>query len=222
MGDIGQIVPKVDESKSRCALPGCTYEGIKMAGKCSRCKSAEYCTAAHQKEHWTQHKGVCKKLAKLAMSMSGGGAGSPSSNNMSSMSGSSIDMSASDFEMNERQAATDSIFDLHNLGNGNGNASGNGNDNKGTLPTDWPQSAKAKAKEKADASSSESNPESRISRCMFCGDEVTMETEADGVEHMRVCSALQEQLNSKDQFTIPKVLREKGINLDNVKEAPTL
>ena len=53
----------------------------------------------------------------------------------------------------------------------------------------------------------------RISRCMFCGEEITLRSEEEAVEHMRVCPALQEQLASKDQFTIPQVLRDKGVRL---------
>jgi hypothetical protein len=49
----------------------------------------------------------------------------------------------------------------------------------------------------------------KISRCMFCGEEVILASEEEAVEHMRNCSALQEQLDSKEQFTIPSKLREK-------------
>jgi MYND finger len=50
----------------------------------------------------------------------------------------------------------------------------------------------------------------RQSRCMFCGEELVLGSEEDAVDHMRVCVALQEQLESPDQFTIPKALREKN------------
>ena len=50
---------------------------------------------------------------------------------------------------------------------------------------------------------------SRICRCMFCGEELLIGSEEEAVNHMRVCTALQEQLQSKDQFTIPSMLKEK-------------
>ena len=59
--------------------------------------------------------------------------------------------------------------------------------------------------------------EARQSRCMFCGDTVVMQTEEDAHRHMTACPALQEQLNSSDQFTIPKVLRDKGVTMADVK-----
>jgi len=60
--------------------------------------------------------------------------------------------------------------------------------------------------------------ESRNSRCMFCGESIVMHREEDAHEHMRTCPALQEQLNGKDQFTIPKVLRDKGVTLADVQK----
>jgi len=51
--------------------------------------------------------------------------------------------------------------------------------------------------------------EVRVSRCMFCGDLQTLRSEEDAIKHMRRCPALQEQLDGKDQFTIPKVLLKK-------------
>lgn len=44
---------------------------------------------------------------------------------------------------------------------------------------------------------------------MFCGEQLTLGSEDEAVEHMRVCVALQEQLASKDQFTLPTVVKEK-------------
>lgn len=52
--------------------------------------------------------------------------------------------------------------------------------------------------------------EKRQSRCMFCGEELVLTSEDDAVGHMRVCPALQEQLASPDQFTIPTMLQEKN------------
>ena len=56
----------------------------------------------------------------------------------------------------------------------------------------------------------EKESEKRTGRCMFCGEELILGSEDDAVNHMRVCPALQEQLASKDQFTIPTMLREQN------------
>ena len=50
----------------------------------------------------------------------------------------------------------------------------------------------------------------RQSRCMFCGEQLVLESEDDAVDHMRTCPALQEQLASSDQFTIPTMLRKEN------------
>jgi hypothetical protein len=74
-------------------------------------------------------------------------------------------------------------------------------------------------------SQSQSKPEEdevRISRCMFCGESVSMKCEEDGHAHMKICPALQEQLGNTEQFTIPKALRDKGVTLTDVKNAPTI
>jgi hypothetical protein len=54
-----------------------------------------------------------------------------------------------------------------------------------------------------------SEQEKKTVRCMFCGDQLVLGSEEEAVDHMRTCVALQEQLNSKDQFTIPKKIREE-------------
>jgi hypothetical protein len=59
---------------------------------------------------------------------------------------------------------------------------------------------------------------SRESRCFFCGEMIVMKDEFDGELHMRECPALQEQLASTDQFTIPKALRDKGVTLHDVEK----
>ena len=56
----------------------------------------------------------------------------------------------------------------------------------------------------------EGESEKRTGRCMFCGEELILGSEDDAVNHMRECVALQEQLASKDQFTIPTMLREQN------------
>lgn len=49
----------------------------------------------------------------------------------------------------------------------------------------------------------------RICRCMFCGEELKLESEGEAINHMRVCTALQEQFAGEGQFTIPSILRNK-------------
>eukprot|EP01038_Epipyxis_sp_PR26KG_P010785 gene10785-14481_t len=51
--------------------------------------------------------------------------------------------------------------------------------------------------------------ESRNCRCMFCGENLILNSEEESVNHMRVCVALQEQLASKEQFTIPSILKDR-------------
>ena len=48
---------------------------------------------------------------------------------------------------------------------------------------------------------------------MFCGEELVLKSEDEAVMHMTVCPALQEQLASKDQFTVPSMLKGK-MNMD--------
>ena len=57
--------------------------------------------------------------------------------------------------------------------------------------------------------STEEDP--RQCRCMFCGETLLLHSEGHAIEHMRECPALQEQLNSPEQFTIPKAIQEKGV-----------
>ena len=49
----------------------------------------------------------------------------------------------------------------------------------------------------------------RHCRCMFCGEALVFGSEEEAIDHMRVCVALQEQLASKDQFTVPAMVKEK-------------
>jgi hypothetical protein len=55
----------------------------------------------------------------------------------------------------------------------------------------------------------QTDKERRQCRCMFCGQQLDLGSEEEAVDHMRVCVALQEQLSSKEQFTVPSMLREK-------------
>jgi hypothetical protein len=59
-----------------CALPGCTIrkqpDGTSLQ-LCSRCMTAAYCCAAHQREAWPEHKKACRAMQRAAAS---GGRGS--------------------------------------------------------------------------------------------------------------------------------------------------
>jgi hypothetical protein len=49
----------------------------------------------------------------------------------------------------------------------------------------------------------------KVCRCMFCGKELILNSEEAAIDHMRICDALQEQLSSKEQFTIPAALKNQ-------------
>eukprot|EP01039_Chlorochromonas_danica_P006253 gene6253-6894_t len=51
--------------------------------------------------------------------------------------------------------------------------------------------------------------ESRLCRCMFCGEQLLLASEEAAVDHMRQCPSLQEQLQSNEQFTVPAALKER-------------
>ena len=51
--------------------------------------------------------------------------------------------------------------------------------------------------------------ERRMCRCMFCGEELVLSSEDEAIQHMKVCSSLQEQFASSDQFTIPSAVKNK-------------
>ena len=62
------------------------------------------------------------------------------------------------------------------------------------------------------ATSGKSEPDDKVQkycRCMFCGEQLLLSSEDEAIEHMEVCSSLQEQLASKDQFTVPSVIKDK-------------
>ena len=59
-----------------------------------------------------------------------------------------------------------------------------------------------------DKSNDAGGVELRQCRCMFCGIVNIFSCEEEAISHMRECSALQEQLMSPDQFTIPKSLNK--------------
>jgi hypothetical protein len=52
-----------------CALPGCTIrkqpDGTPLQ-QCSRCMTAAYCCAAHQREAWPEHKKACRAMQRAA------------------------------------------------------------------------------------------------------------------------------------------------------------
>ena len=46
-----------------CSLPGCELEASE---RCSKCKSAYYCSKVHQSQHWIrQHKNECTDIKKV-------------------------------------------------------------------------------------------------------------------------------------------------------------
>ena len=56
----------------------------------------------------------------------------------------------------------------------------------------------------SDAGAAQANePASRMCRCMFCGQELCLQSEDEAIQHMGVCPALGAQLQSKGQFHIP-------------------
>jgi superoxide dismutase len=67
---------------------------------------------------------------------------------------------------------------------------------------------------KYDTSSLNETKVTKTCRCMFCGLEIEASSEQDAINHMEVCLCLQEQLDSKDQFTIPKALNENNNDKD--------
>jgi hypothetical protein len=52
-----------------------------------------------------------------------------------------------------------------------------------------------------------SEEESRRCNCMFCGEQLVLSSESEAVLHMQTCPALQEQLQSPAQFTLPSSVR---------------
>lgn len=67
----------------------------------------------------------------------------------------------------------------------------------------------ASSSQELDKKTTATTNESRHCRCMFCGDKMTLESEEEAIRHMSICPALQEQFQSKEQFTIPSVVKEK-------------
>lgn len=79
-----------------------------------------------------------------------------------------------------------------------------------------------KSSEKVTTSSSNTqnsnSSESRQCRCMFCGESLLLNSEDEAVNHMEVCPALQEQLDSKKQFHIPSMVQKKLDEMTNKKK----
>jgi hypothetical protein len=72
--DVGSLLCAALPSKSCCNEPSCCsfnkLSELQLAGgkgtKCSGCGVARYCSVAHQRLHWKQHKPACKALAAAA------------------------------------------------------------------------------------------------------------------------------------------------------------
>lgn len=152
--------------------------------RCSRCKKTYYCSAEHQKGHWQLHKGVCiastlKIEPKLTV---------PSTDSNSS---------------------TDSNKNSSSSSNNNSSSSSSGNNNKSSKLNDQKDASSDQNQGNEKEKTASDEQEKKTVRCMFCGDQLILASEEEAVDHMRVCVALQEQLESKDQFTIPKKIREE-------------
>merc|ERR1719353_1967201 len=50
----------------KCAVCGVKKSKEQKLLKCGRCYSVRYCTAAHQREHWSIHKKICKAVVENA------------------------------------------------------------------------------------------------------------------------------------------------------------
>jgi hypothetical protein len=77
--DVGSLMCAALPSRSCCNEPSCCCldkpSELQLAGgkgtKCSGCGVARYCSEAHQKLHWKQHKPACRAIAAAAKSASG-------------------------------------------------------------------------------------------------------------------------------------------------------
>lgn len=54
---------RVDINSNACALCGLAEAPSMKLKRCGRCVVVAYCSAAHQQEHWPEHKKICRKLA---------------------------------------------------------------------------------------------------------------------------------------------------------------
>ena len=62
----------------------------------------------------------------------------------------------------------------------------------------------------------------RICRCMFCGEEMLLGSEDEAIKHMNICIALQEQLSSSNQFTIPTTIQNKMTSSSTLTSTATV
>ncbi|XP_030368988.1 programmed cell death protein 2 [Scaptodrosophila lebanonensis] len=61
----GEPLPAIQCLKKLCAACGCYAPHT-----CSRCKSINYCSSAHQRAHWSQHKPDCGTITTISGSQS--------------------------------------------------------------------------------------------------------------------------------------------------------
>jgi len=51
--------------RQKCAFPGCTVrrsENVRL-WQCGRCRTAYYCSKAHQTQHWHEHRAACQSCS---------------------------------------------------------------------------------------------------------------------------------------------------------------
>jgi phage FluMu protein Com len=177
------IIETVDSNDSFPVFITAFSISISINRRCSRCKKIYYCSAEHQKVHWRLHKGVCNASIQQEKSKQ-----TPSPDN-----------AADDRTESNKSSSSNN--------NSNGSSSSSGNSKLNTSDQKDTLSGQESENEKNEINSGEQ--EKKTVRCMFCGDQLVLASEEEAVDHMRTCVALQEQLNSKDQFTIPKKIREE-------------
>jgi hypothetical protein len=186
---------KGSDEVSICELPDCDLISNQ---RCSSCKKVYYCSVKHQRLHWTLHKINCCSSSSVVSATKSANICSSSSSSSSSSGGGSKSISTSSSNEFDNTSSKSSSID--------------NDETTGPSP-----SAKESSQEKSSYDlepKSDTESGKRCSRCMFCGEQLVLSSEDDAVNHMKECPALQEQLESKDQFTIPTMLqKENNINI---------
>ena len=77
----------------------------------------------------------------------------------------------------------------------------------------------ASSSEGAKVGSATEEVEKRACRCKFCGEMLILSSEDEAVAHMRVCPAMQEQLQGSGPFTIPKDVQAQMNRSDEKKDS---
>ena len=69
---VGSAAAKGKDTAPQCGLPSCAAKGTK---RCTACKAVYYCSQAHQRSHWKDHKVGCRGGKTKKRASVGGGAG---------------------------------------------------------------------------------------------------------------------------------------------------